>query len=96
MEEIMNVVAEETLENAVEEATQNAVSSGTNPGMGAAILVGAAGAVATIFVVKGAVKLGKKVYTAGKGWIQNKRAKAAECDQEAIDVDFTESTEESE
>ena len=93
MEEIMEVVVEETLENAVEEATQDAVSSSSNSGTGMAMLIGAVGAVATIYVVSKGVKLAKRGVAAYKNW-KNNRAEAAELAQEPIEVDFEESSEE--
>ena len=83
MEEMIVNVAEEAVEKAVEttveEAAVNAVAANSGSGTVAAILIGATAATATIFLVKGAIKLGKKAVKAGKGYLEKRK--------QAIDVD---------
>lgn len=99
MEEMIVNVAEEAVENAVEttveEAAANAVQQNSGSGTVAAIAIGAAGAVATIFVVKGLIKLSKKAIQAGKEFIA-KRKQPVEVEEtiEAEPCDAEETSEE--
>lgn len=99
MEEMIVNVAEETVEKAVETTVEGAAVSAasTNSGSGtvAAILIGATAATVTIFMVKGAIKLGKKAVKAGKAFIE-KRKKPIDVDDyiEAETCDDEETSEE--
>ena len=98
MEEMIVNVAEEAVEKAVEttveEAAVNAVSKSSGSGTVAAILIGATAATATIFMVKGAIKLGKKAVKAGKEFL-DKRKKPVEVD-DYIEAETCENEETSE
>ena len=99
MEKMIVNVAEEAVEKAVEttveEAAVNAVQQNSGSGTGVAIAIGAVGAVTTIFVVKGAIKLGKKAIQAGKEFIA-KRKQPVEVEEtiEAEPCDAEETSEE--
>ena len=99
MEEMIVNVAEEAVENAVEntveEAAANAVQQNSGSGTVAAIAIGAAGAVATIFVVKGVIKLGKWAFNTCKE-LWDKRKQPIEMEEiiEAEPCDAEETSEE--
>ena len=99
MEEMIVNVAEEAVENAVEntveEAAANAVQQNSGSGTVVAIAIGAAGAVATIFVVKGAIKLGKWAFNICKE-LWDKRKQPVEMGEtiEAEPCDAEETSEE--
>lgn len=99
MEEMIVNAAEEAVENAVEttveEAAANAVQQNSGSGTVAAIAIGAAGAVATIFVVKGAIKLGKwALNTCKELWDKRKQPVEVEETIEAEPCDAEDDSEE--
>lgn len=99
MEEMIVNVAEEAVEKAVETtvegAATNAAQQNSGSGTGLAIAVGAAGAVITIVVVKGAIKLGKWAFNTCKElWDKHKQPVEVEETIEAEPCDAEDDSEE--